>query len=136
MGSLGSKEPMSAVGFGFGDAVILELLNIKELLPKILPDQWAPQVLVFANDSSLREHAILAATTLRQSGISVDLALDEKRPKKVFQSADKRFIGVVVMFAMEEFAKGEVVIRSMAKGTQTSTSISNMVKSVLTFILK
>lgn len=80
-------EPMPAVGFGFGDAVIVELLKMKNLLPDVA--QGSVQVVVFPMDESLRGQAVAAATALRSAGISVDVVLESKKPKWVFQRADK-----------------------------------------------
>lgn len=80
-------EPMPAVGFGFGDAVIVELLKMKNLLPDTA--QGAVQVVVFPMVEELRGQAVAAATALRSAGISVDVVLESKKPKWVFQRADK-----------------------------------------------
>ena len=78
---------MPAVGFGFGDAVIVELLKMKGLLPDVA--QGSVQVVVFPMEESLRGQAVAAATALRSAGISVDVVLENKKPKWVFQRADK-----------------------------------------------
>ena len=80
-------EPMPAVGFGFGDAVIVELLKMKNLLPDTT--QSSVQVLVFPMVEELRGQAVAAATALRSAGISVDVVLESRKPKWVFQRADK-----------------------------------------------
>ena len=80
-------DPMPAVGFGFGDAVIVELLKMKNLLPDVA--QGSVQVVVFPMEESLRGQAVAAATALRSAGISVDVVLESKKPKWVFQRADK-----------------------------------------------
>lgn len=85
-------EPLPAVGFGFGDAVIVELLKAKGLLPET---SKAPvQVMVYAMDASLSDKAVAAASELRRDGICVDMVLDERKPKWVFQRADKRGVGL------------------------------------------
>ena len=80
-------ERMPAVGFGFGDAVIVELLKMKNLLPDTT--QSSVQVMIFPMVESLRGKAVAAASALRSAGISVDVVLESRKPKWVFQRADK-----------------------------------------------
>jgi histidyl-tRNA synthetase len=59
-------------------------------------------------EEHLRGKAIAAATALRKVGISVDVVLENKKPKWVFQRADKLGADVVVMFAPDEAANNQV----------------------------
>ena len=80
-------EALPAVGFGFGDAVIYELLLAKDLLP----DTSRPtiDVLVYAMDEKLRNKAAMVSSQLRAEGLNVDFLLEDKKAKWVFQRADK-----------------------------------------------
>ena len=80
-------ESLPAVGFGFGDAVIVELLKMKGTLPDT--SQGYVQVVVFPVSDDVRGKAVGVATTLRAAGLHVDLILESKKPKWVFQRADK-----------------------------------------------
>jgi histidyl-tRNA synthetase len=80
-------ESLPAVGFGFGDAVIVELLKMKGILPDTA--QGSVQVLVFPVSDDVRGNAVAAATTLRDAGFNVDLIMENKKPKWAFQRADK-----------------------------------------------
>jgi histidyl-tRNA synthetase len=91
------------VGFGFGDAVIMELLKSKKLLPdmtkKVIVDVVVCSLL--AGDSAdddqvlLQKLAIQAAAELRKEGLTVDLILENKRAKWMFQRADKLNAGML-----------------------------------------
>merc|ERR1712146_17145 len=82
-------EATPAVGFGFGDAVIIELLKNKNLLPDT--SQSRTNVLLYSKDDNIevKAAALSAATTLREAGITVDVVLESKKPKWVFSRADK-----------------------------------------------
>jgi histidyl-tRNA synthetase len=80
-------ESLPAVGFGFGDAVIVELLKMKNKLPNT--EKSDVQVMVFAMEEALRAQAVAAAAQLRAAGLRVDLVLEAKKNKWVFQRADK-----------------------------------------------
>lgn len=88
----GGETSLPAVGFGFGDAVIVELLKMKNLIPEHL-SQNKISVLVYymasASPSLLQEKAIAAATRLRQAGLATEVLLEDKKAKWAFQRADK-----------------------------------------------
>ena len=80
-------EAIPAVGFGFGDAVIVELLKNKNAIPDT--SVGVTDVVVFAQDPALYPKAIQSSTLLRKSGFIVDLVLEQKKLKWVFQRADR-----------------------------------------------
>ena len=80
----GSAIP--AVGFGFGDAVIVELLRDKGVLPTF--DSANVDAVVFPFSRSLFPAAARVAASLRAADLSVDLVLEEKKPKWLFKQAN------------------------------------------------
>ena len=72
LGTFGG-ENQPCVGFGFGDAVIVELLSDKGLLPAI---PHAVDDMVVALDAELHDVACRAAAKLRQEGREVELVLE------------------------------------------------------------
>ena len=96
------------MGFGFGDAVIEELLKNKDLLPDT--SQSRKNVLLYAKggegrDMAVKAQALAAATALREAGVTVDVVLEDKKPKWVF-SRDKMGMGCVVICSAD--SDGEV----------------------------
>ena len=69
----GEDRPM--VGFGFGDAVIMELINDKGLLPESLK-RGSVDDLVYPMTAALRPAAMEIAARLRASGRAVDLVIE------------------------------------------------------------
>ena len=63
-----------AAGFGFGDAVIMELLKMSGKLPPLA--RSAAHAVVFAMDEELRPQAMGAASALRGAGVAADLVLE------------------------------------------------------------
>jgi histidyl-tRNA synthetase len=78
----------------------------------------------------LREKSCQTVSQLRDAGYSVDFILGKKKPKWAFQHADRLKAAVVVMFAEEEFAKGQVVVKRMTDGQQSTEELSNLVTSL------
>jgi histidyl-tRNA synthetase len=109
-----------AVGFGFGDSVIAELLGEKKLLPE-LPRQL--DAVVFAFSEAQRADAVRVVRALRADDRSVELVLGEPRLKRVMADADRAGAREVYLLGPDEVARGEVLIRDLASGEQRSEPI-------------
>jgi histidyl-tRNA synthetase len=114
--SLGGA-PLPAAGFGFGDAVIGELLADKGLWPEL------PRTLdayVFALGDAQRGAAVRLAKALRARGESVELALGDARLKRALADADRAGARRFYLIGPDELARGEVMVRDLSSGTQAS----------------
>lgn len=102
-----------AVGFGFGDVVIAELLADRGLLPHLprgLDDVVCPL------GEAQRPAAIRLATRLRAAGRSVELVLGEARPKRVLEDADRAGARRALFLGPDEAARGVVRVRELGGG--------------------
>jgi histidyl-tRNA synthetase len=109
-----------AVGFGFGDSVIAELLAEKKLLPE-LPRSL--DAVVYAFSEAERAASVRVARALRADGQSVELVLGEPRLKRVMADADRAGAQKVYLLGPDEVARGEVLIRNLDSGEQRTESI-------------
>jgi histidyl-tRNA synthetase len=109
-----------AVGFGFGDVVIGELLADQGLLPDCAR---ALDAVVFAFGEAERPAAIRVARALREADASVELVLDQPKLKRVLTDADKAGARRIYLIGPEELARGEVLVRDLASGEQESEPI-------------
>jgi histidyl-tRNA synthetase len=118
LGALGGEDrPM--VGFGFGDAVIMELVNDKGLLPESLKNGSVDD-LVYPMSDALRLPAMAIANRLRASGRSVDLVLEEgKKPKWAFKHAERSGAERVVLLGEKEWEAGNVRVKNLATREET-----------------
>ena len=114
LSAFGGRD-VPACGFGFGDAVVIELLNDLGRLPE-LPAQVDDVVFAFAGD--LRGPAMEVAARLRRAGRSVDLVLEDRRMKWAFRHADAAGAARLVLLAPEEWARGLVKVRDLATGVE------------------
>jgi histidyl-tRNA synthetase len=118
-------DPTPAVGFGFGDAVIVELLKEREILPSF--ESSGIDTVVFAMDESLYPQVIQIASILRKGGQSVDVILDSsKKTKWVFKYANRIGVENVVIIGKDEWTNGEVSIKFLSEGTQISMKIPEL----------
>ena len=111
-----------AVGFGFGDAVLAELLADLDRTPD-LPRSLDAMVFPFSDAERLA--AMRVAADLRGRGQSVTLVLGSAKLKRVFSDADRDGAASLYMIGPDELARGEVLIRDLATGEQRSESLPN-----------
>jgi histidyl-tRNA synthetase len=107
----GEDRPM--VGFGFGDAVIMELVNDRGLLPESLKKGDVDD-LVFPMSAELRPAAMALAARLRASGRAVDLVIEDgKKPKWAFKHAERSGAKRVVLLGEKEWENGMVRVKNL-----------------------
>jgi histidyl-tRNA synthetase len=123
--TMGGQKAIPAAGFGFGDAVIMELLKDKGLEPRL--EGSAVDVMVFAWDETLRPRAMRVATELRAAGLRVDLVLEpDRKLKAVLPRADRSGAAAMVLLAPDEHAAGTTVVRDLKRGEQTALSYTEV----------
>lgn len=124
--SLG-EPPLPAVGFGFGDVVIREVLDAKGVSPQGDP---GVDVCVGVFDAVNWPEAMEVASGLRREGLCVDLALGAEGPKSLFKYADRRAARRVVFLAPEELKSGSAVLRDMSTRSQETVALADVVTAV------
>ena len=117
-------DPTPAAGFGFGDAVIVELLKERNVLPSF--ESSGIDSVVFAMTNDLYGASIDVATKLRAAGQNVDVVLESKKTKWVFKHADRLGAKYCVIVAPDEFERGEVSIKNLLEGEQTTVAIDSL----------
>ena len=121
-------DPTPAAGFGFGDAVIVELLKERDLLPSF--DDSGIDTVIFAMEENLYTVAIEVASKLRAAGQSVDIVMENKKSKWVFKHADRIGAKYCAFVAPDEYANGEVSIKDLKIGEQKVVKIDGLAEWV------
>ena len=114
---------LPACGLGFGDAVIVELLKDRSLIP---PLKGEIDDVVFAFDAALVPAAIEVARHLRGKGRSVDLILEAKKMKWAFRHADLTGAARLVLLAPDEWAEGKVRVKALRAGTESNLTLEEL----------
>ncbi|KAL3533541.1 hypothetical protein ACH5RR_007062 [Cinchona calisaya] len=116
-------DDIPACGFGFGDAVVVELLKEKGLLPEV-----SPQVenIVCSLDQDLQGAAAAVASVLRQKGQSVDLVLENKPLKWVFKRAARINAQRLILVGNAEWQKGMVGVKILSSGEQYEVKVDEL----------
>jgi histidyl-tRNA synthetase len=103
--------PISAVGFGFGDVVILELLADRGLLPE-LPRSLDDVVYPFGEAE--RPAAVRLAAQLRAQGRAVELVLGQVKLKRALDDANRAGARRIFLIGPDEAARGVARVRDLA----------------------
>ncbi|KAG2452860.1 hypothetical protein HYH02_002204 [Chlamydomonas schloesseri] len=123
LATFGATDNTPMAGFGFGDAVIVELLKERGLLPA--PGHRVDDVVV-PLDGALRPAAAGIATALRRGGRSVDLVLEAKKMKWAFKHAEKLGAARLVLVGTSEWERGAVVVKDLAKFEQKEMPVAEL----------
>jgi histidyl-tRNA synthetase len=121
-GILGGPD-IPAVGFGFGDVVITEILKDRGLLPEAgtpLDVYVAPLV------EEGRTAALRLAARLRAAGSSAVVAFDILKPGKAIGEATQAGARVIAFLGPAELASNQVAVKDLATGQQRSVSAEDL----------
>jgi histidyl-tRNA synthetase len=121
--TLGGK-PISAVGFGFGDAVIGELLEDEGLWPPLAREI---DDVVYAFGPEEKAAAIAVANRLRHTGRRVELSLGQAKLKRVLGDAGKNGALRIYLIGEDERARGVVKVKDLATKQEHEESLVDMV---------
>ncbi|XP_039002215.1 histidine--tRNA ligase, chloroplastic/mitochondrial-like [Hibiscus syriacus] len=123
-------DDVPACGFGFGDAVIVELLKEKELVPE---HSLEVNNIVCALDRDLQGVAATVASKLREKRQSVDLILESKPLKWVFKRAARTNAQRLILVGNTERQKGMVLVEVLSSGEQYEIKLDELSEKYLFF---
>jgi histidyl-tRNA synthetase len=115
-------ESIPAVGFGFGDVVILELLEKLNLLPK-LGKEIDFAIIPFSEREA--PVALEVGQRLRRMGYRADTDFSYRKLKRALQRAEQIGARSAVMLMPEELSRGELVVRNMAMRSENRVKVGD-----------
>jgi len=119
LGDIGGRAE-TAVGLGFGDVVVAELLSDRGVLPSALESR--DYAIGFMTEAQ-RAVAIAITFALRRQGRRVDLGLHAEKPKNFFARAGKGGVARAIFIGPDDTARGTVRIKNLADRSETESSI-------------
>ncbi|SUZ74167.1 uncharacterized protein METZ01_LOCUS27021 [marine metagenome] len=119
-------ETVPAVGFGFGDVVVLDVLKELERFPE-LPRKLDYTIIPFANEQI--GTALKIAAELRLQGSTVDCNFSMKKIKKMMQQAHESGAVKAILLFPDELSDDKVVIRDMQLHEQKPVRITDLFSS-------
>ncbi len=113
------SEPVAAVGFAMGDAVLKDFLETHQLVPTLT--SVAALYLV-----PLDARAQAVADTLRASGINVALGMKHEKIADHIRNADKLGIPYIAVYGDIEVKSGELALKNLKTGTETKIALDKV----------
>lgn len=118
---------LPALGFGMGDVVLTELLKARDLLPSadLGTEYW-----VAAEDESLLPEVMTVAGRLRAKARSVEYALKSQTLARQLKTASSAGVKNVVLLRREDYANGNVTLKTLADGSERSVALDAFLDSL------
>ncbi len=121
-------EPLPAVGFAMGDAVIGIILQELGLDPALPTSPASVLVTVFSPE--LLPASFSLAAELRQAGINTICYPEPAKLPRQFKYADRMGMSAVVVIGPDEAAAGKVTLKNLKDGTQEVLPREKVVEAV------
>ena len=125
LSTYGGKS-MPAVGFGFGDVVVLDVLRELERFPELTPTL---DYTIIPFDNEQVGIALKIANELRSKGAIVDCNFSMKKMKKSLHEANESGAKFAILLFPEELKQEKVVIRDMQLREQNPINITDLISS-------
>jgi histidyl-tRNA synthetase len=113
-------DPATAVGLGFGDVVVTELLKAKFGAAAPAPRKGVYVGYMFPEQ---RDAALAFASKLRASGECVDLALKKQKPKQFFSRAGDSNCAKAVFIGPDDVESGKVRMKDLETREETEVAL-------------
>jgi histidyl-tRNA synthetase len=126
LSSIGGVD-LPALGFGMGDVVLTELLRARDLLP---PAPQGTEYWVAAEDESLLPEIMAVAGRLRSKSRSVEYALKPQTLARQLKTASTAGVRNVVLLRRDEYANGNVTLKTLADGLERSVALDAYLDSL------
>jgi len=121
-----SDKPIIGVGFAAG----LERLIMAQQSLNITPadENLSPLVFLIGLGANARNENLKLVATLRKAGISAMAEVEEKSMKASMRAANRLNAKFAIILGDNELAKGTVVLKNMADGSQNEISSATLVE--------
>lgn len=121
--SIFGGERVPAVGFGFGDVMIREVLESYNLLPTY---NSSTNLYIIPFDQTFFGDASLLAKRLREDGLTVAVDYSERKVADGFKKADRDKIQFALVLGEEEKTSGEYKVKELTTITETKLKIEEI----------
>ncbi|MEN9324740.1 MAG: hypothetical protein RL414_494 [Actinomycetota bacterium] len=118
---------LSGIGFGLG---VDRILLAREAEGLQLGDESALDLFIVPIGAQAKKLAMTTAHSLRQQGVSVDVAFGDRALKGGMKAADKSGARFLLVLGEDEIASGQAALKNMRTGDSTSVTIRTVHESL------
>jgi histidyl-tRNA synthetase len=116
---------MMAVGLGFGDVVITDLLNAGSRIQSLVGADQIDLAVGFMEEAQ-RPAAVRLAQAWRSAGKKVDLALRAEKAKHFFGRVGKGGIMEAVFLGPDDIASGTARVKNLSARSERQISLNDL----------
>jgi histidyl-tRNA synthetase len=127
--SLFGGEPISGIGFGFGDVTMRDFLETNNLVPHFVTNT-APLVAVLSVSPEQNLPAMKIAQEIRQTGLSVSVDTADRKIGKKIASATTAGVVYTITVGADELASNTFTLRGIQSDQEATGSITNILETL------
>jgi histidyl-tRNA synthetase len=122
LASMFTPQQIPGIGFGMGDVTLIDFLGTHGLTPA---PRSEVDVMVIPVTEDLFDAARSVATSLRAAGLRTSTPIEHRKLGKELTRADKAGAAAVVIVGQEDWAAGNVTVRSLATREQNPVPVAD-----------
>lgn len=115
-------EPVPTVGFGMGDATLVNFLEANELIPDLKPSNQLVIVGIGVENSKLSE----VAGKIRAQKVNVSVDYTNRKLDKKIKAAEKLGVENILFIGEEELGSGEFSLKDLNSGRESKVTIEKI----------
>jgi len=123
-------EPISGIGFGFGDVTMKDFLETHNLLPESV-SITAPIFAVLPMTPEQNLPAIKIAQEIRQTGLSVSVDTADRKLGKKIASASTAGVVYFITVGEDELASNSFTMKHLETGKDVSGTIAELMETLV-----
>jgi len=120
-------EPISGIGFGFGDVTLKDFLVSHDLMTS---DITSPTLAVLPTDQAQNIDAQKVAQGFRSAGIATSVDLSNKKVGKKISLAGNQFIEYALVLGEDEVNSGTYTVKDLMEGTELSGTLEVLANKI------
>jgi len=127
--SLFGGEPISGIGFGFGDVTMRDFLETHDLLPDNVT-HTAPVVAVLPVSTAEHLPAMQLAQQIRETGLSCSVDTTERKIGKKITTAANANVSYIITLGEDEVSSSTYTMKHLESGKDFSGTLSEIIASL------
>jgi histidyl-tRNA synthetase len=113
-------EPVPTIGFGLGDATLLNFLQIHELLPTVSPETDLAVLLL--NEESNDSQSLVAE--LRKQGLNIAVDFSDRKVGNKIRWAESKGIKYIIVLGQDEIDSQILSIKNLSDGSSETVELN------------
>lgn len=125
--ALFSDDPVSGIGFGFGDVTMRDFLETHNLLPDT---NTSTTVVIAPTEPEYNLEGQQVAQALREAGLSVLTDISTRKVGKKLSAASDNGASFVVIIGEDEVASKEYAVKNLADGSTSTGTLEQLIENL------